>query len=232
MAQGIVTYDQAPGTRSRILESLVAPGRGAAYSTNFCGAGDKSDFTSTGTASFGALTNAGGSTGEITQNAGATKNVNNEVNLSGTLGNGRAFVEVKIKSAAASTGAVFVGFAQSTAADKILTTGGAVPAAANGEDKIGFYCVASSANIVYYAAKDGTENVNEVDSTIDMVDNTYVTLGVEVVGSEIRFFINGDLKKTYAEGLAYVAVETFKPVFSLAGNVACTIDYFVAGFDG
>jgi hypothetical protein len=65
-----------------------------------------------------------------------------------------------------------------------------------------------------------------------MADNTYVTLGVEIVGSEIRFFIDGQLKKTYAEGLGYVAAETFKPVFSLAGNVNCTIDYFVAGFDG
>lgn len=231
MAQGIVTYDQAPGTRGRILESLVAPGRAAAYSTNFCGVGDKADFTSTGTSGFGALTNAGGATGEITQNGGASKDVNNEVNLSGTLGVGRAFVEVKIKSAAASTGAVFVGFAQDTAADKVLTTAGAVPAAANGEDKIGLYCVASSANVVYYAAKDGTENVNEVDSGIDMVDDTYITLGVEIVGTEIRFFINGDLKKTYSSELGYVANETFKPIFSLAGNATCTIDYFVAGFD-
>jgi hypothetical protein len=65
-----------------------------------------------------------------------------------------------------------------------------------------------------------------------MADNTYVTLGVEIVGSEIRFFIDGQLKKTYAEGLGYVTAETFKPVFSLAGNANCTIDYFVAGFDG
>lgn len=231
MAQGIVTYDQAPGTRSRIWESMVAPGRAAAYSTNFCGIDDKGDFTSTGTASFGALTNAGGATGEVTQNATASKNVNNEINLSGTLGSGRAFVEVKIKSAAASAGAVFVGFAQNTAANKVLTTAGAVPTASDGEDKIGLYCVASSTDIDYYAAKDGTENVNEVDSTIDMADDTYVTLGVEIVGTEIRFFINGELKKTYSESLAYVAAETFKPVFSLAGNAVCTIDYFVAGFD-
>lgn len=231
MAQGIVTYDQAPGTRSRIWESLVAPGRAAAYSTNFCGVDDKGDFTSTGTSGFGALANAGGATGEVTQDASASKNVNNEINLSGTLGSGRAFVEVKIKSADASTGAVFVGFAQNTAAAKVLTTAGAVPSASNGEDKIGLYCVASSTDIDYYAAKDGTENVNEVDSGLDMANDTYVTLGVEIVGSEIRFFINGDLKKSYSEELAYVAAETFKPIFSLAGAASCTIDYFVAGFD-
>jgi len=231
MAQGIVTYDQAPGTRSRIWESLVAPGRGAAYSTNFCGIDDKGDFTSTGSSTPGALTNAGGSTGEVTQTPGTSKDVNNEVNLSGTLGSGRAVVEVRLKSANASTQGVFVGFAQSTAATKVLTTAGAVPTATDGTDKIGLYCVAGSTDIDYYAAKDGTENVNEVDSGLDMANDTYVTLGVEIVGAEIRFFINGELKKTYSESLAYVAAETFKPIFSLQGNVAATVDYFIAGFD-
>tara|TARA_R100000234_G_scaffold116451_1_gene93564 strand:- start:1582 stop:2271 length:690 start_codon:yes stop_codon:yes gene_type:complete len=195
---------------------------------DFAGADDKSQFTEVGTSSFTATANAGGAA--ITVTAGGSKAKLMHTNISGASATNRMQVSCKIKSADvdASNHGIFVGFAEdvTTIANTMAAADGTLRAAANGKDMVGFY-KDTSGNLDFYASSGSTEGVNEVDSGFDMADDTFVNLGVEIVGDEISFFRDGVLLKSYTGQHDQAA--TLFPVIICAAATVVTVDAFAAG---
>lgn len=227
MAQGIVTYDAAPGTRAKSWQALVDPSKANAICLGFDRANDYSALSVVETATPTAAAAAGDSAYTIT--AGTTKVRHLFPNFGGSLNTNDMLVEVKIKrnNADASGAGLFVGFAESTTEGDIITTGGALRTAGAGKDLVGWLCLTATANLVYYASNDTTADVNSVDSGYDLEDDTYITLGVEVRGQSILFFRDGVLVKQY-DGVMTSAASVV-PVLAVSGADAATVDHIVAG---
>jgi hypothetical protein len=227
MAQGIVTYDAAPGTRAKSWQALVDPSKANAVCLGFDRANDYSALSVIETTSPTAAAAAGDSAYTIT--AGGSKVRHLFPNFGGTLNANDMLVEVKIKrnDADVASSGLFVGFAESTTAGDIISTAGALRTAASSKDLVGWLCVTATANLVYYASNDATEEVASVDSGYDMENDTYVTLGVEVRGQSVLFFRDGVLVKQY-DGVMTSAASVV-PVVAVAGADAATVDHIVFG---
>lgn len=229
MAQGIVTYDAAPGTRAKSLQALVDPKNASALCLGFDRANDYGALRAVETGSATAAAVAGESAHTITPGASQLRHL--FPNFQGVVGQNDMIVEVKVKraDADASNSGTFVGFAENTTAGNILTTGGALRTAAINKDMIGWLNVTATANLVYYASNDTTEEIDEVDSNYDLADDTYVTLGVELRGHRVLFFRDGVLVKEYEETITSGA--TVVPVLAVAGGSAATVERYIAGID-
>lgn len=227
MAQGIVTYDAAPGTRAKSWQALVDPSKANAVCLGFDRANDYAALSVVETSTPTAAAAAGDSAYTIT--AGATKVRHLFPNFGGTLNTNDMLVEVKIKrnNADVASSGLFVGFAESTTAGDIISTAGALRSAASGKDLVGWLCLTATANLVYYASNDAAADIDSVDSGYDMEDDTYVTLGVEVRGQSVLFFRDGVLVKQY-DGVMTSAASVV-PVVAVAGADAATVDHIVAG---
>ena len=229
MAQGIVSYDAAPGTRAKSLQALVDPKNANALCLGFDKASDYDALRVVETATPTAAAAAGGSAHTVTPGASKVRYL--FPNFEGVVGQNDMLVEVKVKRAdadAANSG-TFVGFAESTSAGDIVSTTGTLRTAAAGKDMIGWLNLTATANLVYYASNDATEELDEVDSGYDLADDTYVTLGVEIRGHRLLFFRDGELVKEYAESITSGA--TVVPVLAMGGAAAATVERFIAGID-
>ncbi len=194
---------------------------------DFASSGDINAFTSVGTSSF--VVNANAGAGEATITAGASIAKLIHPNISGTSAASRLTISVRVKDAdPAETGhGMFVGFAEDvTTIANTMSAAGALRAAADDKDMVGFYKDIAG-NLDYYASSGSTEGVNEVDSTFDMAADTYVDLAVELIGNDVKFYRDGALVKTYS-GMHDQAA-TLVPVIILSENEVVTISAFTAG---
>ena len=212
-------------TATKTVDPL-AEGAEQAVVLDFTHAGDINAFTSVGTSSFTATAIAGA--GEATITVGGSKAKLIYPNISGTSANRRMTVSARIKSAdpVEAGHGIFVGFAEAVAIANVMTTAGALRAAADGKDMVGFYKDVAG-NLDYYASSGSTEGVNEVDSGFDMAADTYVNLGVEIVGNVVNFFRDGVLVKTYS-GM-HDQDATLVPMIVCSEDEVVTISAFAAG---
>ena len=212
-------------TATKTLDPL-AEGAEQTCVLDFGRASDISAFTEAATSSPTATANAGGATVTIT--AGGSKAKMLYPNLSGTSSTNRMTCSVRIKSAdpAEAGHGIFVGFVENTTITNVMTTAGALRAAAATKDMVGWYKDVAG-NLDWYASSDSTEGVNEVDSGLDMADDTYVNLGVELVGNEVNFFIDGELVKSYT-GM-HDQSATLIPAIVCSEDEVVTISAFAAG---
>lgn len=96
-------------------------------------------------------------------------------------------------------------------------------------DRIVFQVDDGDASILCKTEKDGTET--STDSGIDMVDNTYVKLGIAVEGTgKVEFFINDKLVATHSANIPddeNLAIAAMSLSGSASGTRATTIDYLM-----
>lgn len=229
MAQGIVTYDAAPGTRAKSLQALVDPKNASALCIGFDKANDYDALRVVETGSPTAAAVAGESAHTVTPGASKVRYL--FPNFQGVVGQNDMIIEVKVKRADAdvANSGTFVGFAESTTAGDIVSTTGTLRTATGGKDMIGWLNLTATANLVYYASNDGVEELDEVDSGYDLADDTYVTLGVELRGHRVLFFRDGELVKEYNETVTSGA--TVVPVLAMGGASAATVERYIAGID-
>lgn len=227
MAQGIVTYDAAPGTRAKSWQALVDPSKASAVCLGFDRANDYGALSVVETATPTAAAAAGSSAYTVTPGASKVRYL--FPNFGGVLNQNDLLVEVKIKrnNVDVANSGLFIGFAESTSAGDIVSTTGTLRTAASGKDMVGWLCLTGTANLLYYASNDATAEIDSVDSGYDMEDDTYVTLGVEVRGQSVFFYRDGVLVKQYDGTITSSA--TIVPVLAMGGADAATVDHLVAG---
>ena len=226
MAQGIVTYDDGASALAKGWEVLQSPKSGNYFVAHFDAIGDYATFSVVETGSPTAAANAGGSAHTITAGSAKVRHLSPNFTMAANVD--VATVEAKIKRAdvdAASNG-LFVGFAESTTAGDIISTAGAKVAGAAGKDRIGILVAAGSANITFQSTVDGTDTHDAVDTGSDMVDGTYMRLGVSVHGPRVVVYVDGSAAASYELGTDSTA--TLTPVIAVAGADAATLDYFYA----
>ena len=240
MAQGIVTYDAGIGSYAKNLSGAAKPHRDFFYFEDFIGtaaevadATDGSEIftiarifsTADGSAETDNISVGTGTCGELVFTP-----ANADVNLMTPkfkvdVDSGYASMEVRLKKANSDKAeGFFVGFSESLVADNV--TGTARVAAAASKDRTGFMIDAStSANgkIDYFTSKNATSDSGELSGDL-FAAATYIRLGIVIEQDKVKFFVDGELKKTVEN--ANVSDENLYPVIAAEDNESVvTVDY-------
>lgn len=240
MAQGIVTYDAGAGVFTKNLTGVAQPNNDFFYFEDFVGT-NSGVLDATNTAEIFTLarifSTADGSaeTANISVGTGTCGELvftpaNGDVNLMTPkfkvdVDSGFAAMEVRLKKANSDKAeGFFVGFSESLVADNV--TGTARVAAAAGKDRTGFMIDAStSANgkIDFFTSKDTSSNSGELGGDL-FTAATYIRLGIVIEGNRVKYFVDGELKKTVEE--ASVSDQNLFPVIAAEDDESVvTVDY-------